>query len=208
MVETPEATTPQQTEATGDEASLLGSAGTEEGEGGGATEAAATEAATVPEAYEITLTDAEGNPVEVDAGMLEEATPVLREAGLNNEQATKLAPLALKLMERGAAEQEARGEQMLAAAKKEWLDQFKASDLGGGKTEATMHTAAKAMDALGFTQGHPFRDLLNVSGLGNHPDMIATFYRLGSLLSEETTFANPEGASETKAVGHTDLYKD
>jgi hypothetical protein len=199
-------TTTQETAS--DETSLLGGAGEEAREVGDAGEGEGGEAADAPDAYEIALKDAEGNDITLDADLLAEATPILKEVGLSNEQANKIAPLALRMMQHGAAQAEAQGEQMLAAAKKDWLDQFKASELGGAKADETLHTAAKALDALGFTKGHAFRDLLDTSGLGNHPDMITTFYRLGSLLSEETTFADPGGASETKTVGHIDLYKD
>ena len=191
-----------------DESTLLGGAGKEAVEGGDSNQGEGAQADGAPEAYEIALTDADGNEIALDPELLAEATPILKEIGLTNEQANKIAPMALRMMQHGAAQAEAQGEKMLAAAKKDWLEQFKASELGGAKAEATLHTAAKALDALGFTPGTPFRDLLDTSGLGNHPDMITTFFRLGSLLSEEDTFANPGGASETKTRGHIDLYKD
>jgi len=195
-------------EAGADETSLLGGAGKEAAEGGSGDPGEGGEAAGPPEAYEIALKDAQGNEIALDADALNEATPVLKELGLSNEAVNKLAPLAVKFMERGQQAVEAANEQMLAETKKLWLDEFNASELGGAKAAATLHTAAKAMDALGFTQGHPFRALLDATGFGNHPDMIATFFRLGSLLSEEGNFADPGGVSETKTVGHTDLYKD
>jgi len=207
VVETGTTTTTTQ-EPVADEGTLLGGASKEAVEGDVGDPAEVAQAEGPPEAYEIALKDADGNDMALDADLLAEATPILKEIGLTNEQANKIAPMALKMMQHGAAQAEAQGEQMLAAAKKDWLDQFKASELGGAKADATLHTASKALDALGFTEGTPFRDLLNVSGLGNHPDMITTFFRLGSLLSEEDTFANPGGASETKTVGHIDLYKD
>jgi hypothetical protein len=205
VVETPTTDT-QETGA--DEASLLGGAGAEAPEGSNSGEGEAEEAVGAPEAYEIALTDAEGNAIALDATLLAEATPILKEIGLTNAQANQIAPLALRMMEHGAAQAEAQGEAMLAEAKRGWLEQFKASELGGAKAEETLHTAAKGLDALGFTKGTPFRDLLDTSGLGNHPDMITTFFRLGSLLSEEPNFADPDGATETKQVGWSDLYKD
>jgi hypothetical protein len=189
-----------------DEATILGSAGkkADEGDAGGA---GAAKQDGPPETYEITLTDANGNAIELDAEMLAEATPLLREAGLSNDAANKLAPLALKFMERGQAAADAANEAHLAALKKQWAEEFRAGPLGGAKADETIAVAAKALDALGFTEGHPFRGLLDATGLGNHPDMIAAFYRLGQLLSEEDKFANPSGASETRQVGHIDLYK-
>lgn len=194
-------------EAGADEATLLGGAVAKAPEGGEGDPAEAEKPVGAPEAYEITLKDAEGNDVPLDADLMAEAEPLLREVGLSNEAANKLAPFAPRLMEIGAQRAEAANEQLLAQTKRDWLDQFKASELGGAKEAETLHVASKGMDALGFKEGHPFRELLNVSGIGNHPDMITTFYRLGSLLSEEGTFADPDGASETKTVGWADRYK-
>jgi hypothetical protein len=193
-------------EADADEATILGSAGkkADEDAAGGA---GAAEQDGPPETYEITLTDANGNAIELDADLLAEATPLLHEVRLSNDAANKLAPLALKFMERGQAAADAANEANLAALKQQWAEEFKASPLGGAKANETIAVAAKALDALGFTEGHPFRSLLDATGMGNHPDMIAAFYRLGQLLSEEDKFADPSGAGETKKVGHIDLYK-
>jgi hypothetical protein len=58
----------------------------------------------VPEAYELKITtqDAEGKDVdvEIDTALLTEATPILKELNLTNEQANKLAPLAVKVQEK------------------------------------------------------------------------------------------------------------
>jgi hypothetical protein len=58
----------------------------------------------IPEAYELKITtqDADGKDVdvEIDPVLIEEATPILKDVGLTNEQANKLAPLAVKVQER------------------------------------------------------------------------------------------------------------
>ena len=214
-----EATTTDTTaEATAtDESTLLGSAGEEAGEGVGGDSGAGEgeggeggeeQPSGAPEAYEISLTDADGNPVELDADMLEQATDLFREFNLNNEQANKLVPLGYQMMQRGMEAAAQHSDAAMAEMRRQWAEQFRASEFGGAKAEETLHLAAKGLDGLGFTKGTPFRDLLDTSGLGNHPDMILTFRRLGELLGEDSTFANPSGAGETTEVGWADLYNE
>lgn len=194
-----------------DEGTLLGGAGAKADQGTPAPEGEGSESPApegAPEAYEIKLTNEAGEDILLDPELLGEATELFREFNLSNEQANKLAPLALKLMERQAAAAQEDQAAFLTQAKNQWLEAFKADpEIGGAKQEETLHLAAKGLDGLGFTEGHPFRELLNASGLGNHRDMILTFSRLGALLGEETTFATPDGAGEKPQAGWSDLYK-
>jgi hypothetical protein len=208
---TTETTTDTSTETAADETTLLGGAGdgTDEGgdEGQGGEGEPAAEAGA-PEAYEITLNDADGNPISLDQEMLTAATEVFKEFGLTNEQANKLVPLGYQMMQKGMEAAEANMVNVLADTRKAWLEEFKADpEIGGGKQDESLHLASKALDALGFAKGTPFRELLDLSGLGNHRDMIFAFRKLGELISEDSQFANPQGVSEDKQVGWADRYK-
>lgn len=162
-----------------------------EGDGGGSEGA--------PEAYDLTT---EG--VEIDAESLAEAEPVLRELGLTNDQAKKFVPVAAKLMDRAV---DATVTDIVAkgnAQRKAWLDSAKAAeDIGGAKWDATMHMAAKGLDALGFVkadkannvEAHPFRLALEATGFGNHPDMIRMCARLGELVSEDGDFVRADASA-------------
>lgn len=147
-------------------------------------EVAADTPAGPPEKYELAL---EG--VELDQAMVEEATPILQALNLDNDQANQLMPVAAKLV---TQTQEKTLQALVDAGaqqRKDWFDAFVADpDIGGAKREETEHLAAKAMDALGFTKGHPFRTALTESGFGNHPDMIRTFRRLGEITGEDGGF--------------------
>lgn len=195
-----------------DETSLLGSAGSEkkeDGEGGKGEGGEPEGESGPPEAYEIALKDEDGNDLPLDPAMLGEATELFRELGLSNEAANKLAPLGPKLMNMGVEAALAQSAQEHGALKKSWAEAAKADErIGGGKMDESMHLAAKALDALGFGEGHEFRTLLDVSGFGNHPDMIFAFSKLGSLVAEDNTFARSDAVSETKVVGWADRYKD
>lgn len=64
----------------------------------------------------------------------------------------------------------------------EWADQVRNDkDIGGDKLTETLATAKKAVD-LG---GPELRELLNVSGLGNHPTVVKFMHTVGKALSED-----------------------
>jgi hypothetical protein len=65
---------------------------------------------------------------------------------------------------------------------KDWVDAVKAdSEIGGDKWVNTQKTIAKALDTYG-TPG--VRQALNLTGAGNNPDVIKTFYKMAAALAE------------------------
>ena len=174
---------------------LGGATATTEGEKpAGEAEAAA---AVVPEAYELAMP--EGIPL--DAAALETATPVFKELGLTNEQANKLVPVAMKYAESIAKGVNDQVQTQIAAERKSWLDTAKADpEIGGPNWDKTMSGAAAALDRFGFKEGSPFRQLLNDSGLGNHPDMIRAWSRVNAATGEGS-FVRGDGSA---AVPKTD----
>lgn len=134
-----------------------------------------------PEAYDLKL---EG--VELDAAVVEEAAPILKELDLSNVAANKLLPVAKSLVDRT---QNATLQALTDAAaqqRKDWLDIAKSDEeIGGPKWDETTALAAKGLDALGFVQGHPFRKALNETGFGNHRDMLFAFRKVGELVGED-----------------------
>ena len=69
------------------------------------------------------------------------------------------------------------------ALRTEWR-QASSSDqeFGGAKLTENMAVAKKALDAFGTPE---FRQLLEQTGMGNHPEVIRTFYRAGKAISED-----------------------
>jgi hypothetical protein len=195
--------------------SLLGNAGADAGEGAdnkadgekGAADDNDKSAAGPPEAYDLKVTtkgeDGADVEVEIDKALLTEATPVLKELGLTNDQANKLAPLAINIQERMLAAQADN----FTALKTEWAKEAKADpEIGGKNWPETEAFAARALDTFGAAsvkdkdgnETNEFRILLNDTGLGNHPVMLKMFRLIGEKVGEDSTFARSEAAKSKK----------
>lgn len=177
--------------------------GAQEGQGDG--EAGAAEGP--PEAYELTAPEG----MTLDTETLAEADPVFRELGLNNEQAQQLVPIAAKFGERIAAQAaDAANTAILnevTAQRKAWVADAKADpEIGGANWDATTELSAKALDALGYTKGSPFRNFLSESGLGNHPEMIRAFRKVGEIVSEDGDFVRGDTGAAVKQPREAVLY--
>lgn len=208
----PATTSTEASSADEGEATFLASAGesaaaSSEDAGGEEAETPDEGSEGIPEQYALSLKDEEGNDVALDAEMVEQASEVFRELGLNNDQANALVPLGQEMLRRGSESAIQSVIEAGAQQSKAWLEELRADpEIGGANLKQTESLAAKAMDALGFTEGHEFREMLNTSGLGNNIHMAKILRTLGHFASEENTFARPDGASETKRAGWLDLY--
>lgn len=175
------------------EGSALGNAGLKdktegdkpaEGEDGGEEEAATG----APEKYEFNL---EG--VDLDQEALAEAEPILRELNLSNEDANKLLPAANALVEKTRDGMMQQLGDAVKQQKSDWLEAAKADEtIGGAKFDENLGLAAKALDALGFKEGHPFRQALDDTGFGNHRDMIFAFSEIGRMVGEDGNFVRTD----------------
>lgn len=147
----------------------------------------------IPEAYELTAPEG----LTIDADLLAEATPIFKEAGLSNDQAQAILPAAKSLMEKT---QQSTLQSLIDSGnqqRKAWLDAAKADEqIGGNKWDASLGSAAKALDALGHPEGSEFRTALNETGFGNHPEMIRIFARLGEMVGEDGDFVRADAGAK------------
>lgn len=175
----------------GDAGATEGAADTE-GKVEGDKKPEADAAPTVPEKYEFTPVDG----VEIDQAAVEMATPVLKELGLSNEAANKLVPVLQGVIAN-------RDQQMvdgIAAERAKWLATAKADpEIGGKAWGDSLTLAATALDRLGFVKDSPFRQLLDQSGLGNHPEMIRAFVKVGKAIGEDSDFIRTTSAPVKKS---------
>lgn len=125
-----------------------------------------------PESYaDFTLPEG----VELDAAALDEIKAVAKELNLPQEQAQKLVDLRAKDQKAGA--------ERFENARKEWADQTMADpEIGGDKWNESKAAASRALQAFGSKE---LTELLNSSGLGNHPVVVKTFVRIGKAVSED-----------------------
>lgn len=165
--------------------------------GNGEDAPAGDEAApAAPETYELTAPEGFAG---LDADSLAAATPVFQELGLTNDQANKLMPVAGEFAKKIIAERDQQFLSTIATQRKEWLDTAQADpEIGGKNWDASLSGAAKALDTLGFPKGSPLRGLLDDSGLGNHPEMIRAWAKVGKAIGEDSDFVRSEHNAPVK----------
>lgn len=132
---------------------------------------AKAEAPAVPEKYEFKF--AEG--VQVDEATLGAISEQAKDLGLTQEQAQKYADLKVK-------DQMAQAE----SHHKTVADWRKASEtdkeFGGEKLKENLGVARRAIDQFMTPE---FKEILDKTGFGNHPEVIRTFYKVGLAISED-----------------------
>ena len=159
---------------------------TKGGEGEDSTKGAAGDDA-VPDTYAFTLPD--GFEGELDTEAVALAEPIFRELGLSQDKADKLIGLYAQVFPKATEKVLKTFSDLDATTRADWLTEAKADkDIGGAKWDESMVYAAKALDRLGYAKGTPFRQLLDTSGLGNHPEMIRAFRKIGELVGEDGDF--------------------
>lgn len=137
-------------------------------------------AAVVPEAYELKAPDDQA----LDPKALELATPVFKELGLTNDQAQKVVDLYAKDVMPAVAQQVQQQTLDLLGIgdMKDWAINAKADkEIGGAAFAENMTLAAKARDTFASPE---LRALLETSRMGNHPEVLKLFVKMGKALSE------------------------
>ena len=128
-----------------------------------------------PEKYEFTA----GEGIELDTEALKDFEPVARDLNLTNEQAQKLVDAYPKILA-GVQQRQAEAWQ---AQTEQWAADVKADkEIGGDKLTANLSAAQRALDQFGSSE---LKEYLNATGLGNHPDLVKTFVKIGKAMSED-----------------------
>jgi hypothetical protein len=156
-----------------------------EAEAGGETEAgqvaeeAAAETETeeakpegAPEQYaEFTMPEG----VVLDPELTDQFKATAKELNLTQDQAQKVAELGAQMRQRDA--------EAIVAIRADWVNQTKSDpELGGANLDATLGVARKAVDAYGSDS---FKQFLNESGLGNHPEVVRFMAKVGKTVAED-----------------------
>lgn len=142
-----------------------------------------------PEKYEFTA--AEG--VDLDTEALKDFEPVARELNLTNEQAQKLVDAYPKILA-GVQQRQAEAWQ---AQTEEWAATVKADkEIGGDKLTANLGVAQRALDSFGTPA---LKEYLNGTGLGNHPELVKAFVKVGKAMSEDGVVTGKESGQRSAA---------
>lgn len=113
--------------------------------------------------------------VALDEQALGRFTPIAKELNLDQQGAQKLVSLY--------AEMQTEQAKQFADQVAQWGEQSKNdAEIGGAKFQETLKVAATGLKAFGSDE---FTNLLNETGLGNHPEVIRFCHRVGMALQED-----------------------
>lgn len=178
-----------------------------EGEGEGKDGEPKFETIGAPEAYDLKAPEG----MEFDTEAFAKVEPILRKLDLSgpaaqelvNAYAGEVIPL---LQERAATAAQARTEEANVAYRKQLADEARADpEIGGAKFNETIDLVASTWERFGIKKGEGFRQLLDDSGLGNHPDMLRFLARVGKATGEGS-FVPSDAAAATKRKSDAEVF--
>jgi hypothetical protein len=170
-------------DSTADKPADTSATGDSQGADGAKPEETKTDEVKVPDSYDLKMPDG----IELDKASAEEFTTIAKELKLDQTAAQKLADIAAKQAQR----------QVEAHAKlvESWVEKVKTDkEIGGDKLEENLGIARKALDTFGTPE---LKDVLNASGLGNHPEVIKAFVKAGKAISEDRFVSGAPKGPET-----------
>ncbi|HCB2573870.1 TPA: peptidase [Citrobacter freundii] len=143
-----------------------------------------------PEKYEFK--PAEGQ--ELDAAALEQFEPIARELNLTNEQAQKMVDLyGTKIMPM-VQQQQAEAWQKTT---EQWAADVKADkEIGGDNLTGNLSAAQRALAQFGTPE---LKEYLEGTGLGNHPELVKAFVKVGKAMSEDGMVTGKESGQRSAA---------
>ena len=129
-------------------------------------------------------------------GALEDLKTTAHEMGLTADQVQKLVDLEARYARTGAQQGEEEKRQIV----ERWAEQTKA--YYGPQFDQVLERAVRAADAFG---GPELRELLQATGLGNHPVIVRTFNEIGKSISEDCMPGGKPAAVQDKTFAEA-LY--
>ena len=125
-----------------------------------------------PEAYDFKAPEGQ----EFDGQTIEQFSEVAKELNLPQEAAQKLLDKMSPVLAQRQAEQ-------IQEVQQQWRQQAETdAEIGGDKLPENLSFAKKAMENFATPE---LKTLLNESGMGNHPEVVRMFVRVGKAISED-----------------------
>jgi len=141
-----------------------------------------------PEKYEFKSPD---DSQQLDDAVISAFSDVARELDMSQDAAQKIVDTLAPALQEQQVEQ-------FTAVRNEWAQSSKNDkEFGGDALDESLATAKKAMDTFGTPE---LTELLNTSGLGNHPEIIRAFYRAGKVISEDTFVGGQKAEASPKTT--------
>lgn len=120
----------------------------------------------------------------VDEVVVQAYSDVVKELNLPHEQAQAVIDRVLPVMQQ-------QQQEVLAKARTDWVQAARSDrEFGGERLGESLSIAKKAMETFGSPE---LRELLDTSGLGNHPEIIRAFYRAGKGLHQDRVVTGGRG---------------
>lgn len=155
-------------------------------DGAAPTEPAAPVEKIIPEAYELTPP---ANVV-MDDEITELFTTTSKELNLSQEEATKMAEVGFKILEK----------QQLAAVAEvaKWKQQVETDPvLGGANLDANQAVAEAGVDAIASPE---LKQLLIETGMSNHPEVFKAFHKLGLMIKDDSFVSGGSRSATTETT--------
>lgn len=124
-----------------------------------------------PEAYEFKMPDG----IELDKSAADEFSAIAKEFKLTQDQAQKVAEVGAKMVQRQQEAHQANVQSWIEAVKND-------KEIGGEKLNENLAIARKTIESFGTPE---LKDILNMTGLGNHPEIVKMAYKIGKAISED-----------------------
>lgn len=163
---------------------------------------------TVPDKTEPVLFDPakvtlpEGQTM--DEELMKEFAPLAAELKLNHEGGQKLVDLYTKGLGSVVQKLEAYNKEQADAEVTKWKEETKADkEIGGARLEESLATAGKAVARFGTPA---LRELLDMTGLANHPEVVRFCLKAGKHISEDTLGGREEGGAGDKTDPASTMY--
>lgn len=155
----------------------------------------------VPEAYDIKP----GDGYEVLPEVMEVVTPLLKKYSLSQEGAQELANAHMDIMNKQAAAAAKFRNDMVQG----WVNEIKNDpEFGGAKFNENMAMARRGFRAISPQEEGKaaLKELLEESGMGNHPEIIKAFARVGRMVKEDSVLDTGTVASAKNGKTIADAF--
>jgi predicted XRE-type DNA-binding protein len=151
-------------------------------------------AAQVPEKYDFKVPEG----MQLDQKLVDEITPLFKEAKISQAQAQKLADVYVKRIADAGKESEKAAEdnfkKHIDGLKEECTKKFTKEDLAFAAKSRDRFISKELMEAL------------NLSGFANHPEFVGLMIKVGKVISEGKVIEGPGAGSPGSKDAKTILY--